>query len=85
MCTLIWITSLPSSLDPWSINLVVLSGNGEIALRLSAALILGSALGLNRDLYGKPAGVIVTGFVFEYIWPERRRDFSCDASFDSGG
>jgi hypothetical protein len=28
---------------------VMLSGNGEIALRLSAALILGSALGLNRS------------------------------------
>jgi hypothetical protein len=37
--------------------LVVLSGNGEIAVRLGAALILGSAVGLNRDLHGKPAGV----------------------------
>jgi putative Mg2+ transporter-C (MgtC) family protein len=36
---------------------VVLSGNGEIAVRLGAALILGSALGLNRDLHGKPAGL----------------------------
>src|SRR6476660_10323351 len=36
---------------------VVLSGNGEIAVRLGAALILGSAVGLNRDLHGKPAGV----------------------------
>jgi putative Mg2+ transporter-C (MgtC) family protein len=36
---------------------VVLSGNGEIALRLGAALILGSALGLNRELHGKPAGM----------------------------
>jgi len=36
---------------------VVLSGNGEIAVRLGAALILGSAIGLNRDLHGKPAGV----------------------------
>src|SRR4029453_8811938 len=35
---------------------VVLSGNGEIAVRLGAALILGSAVGLNRDLHGKPAG-----------------------------
>ena len=34
---------------------VVLSGNGEIAVRLGAALILGSALGLNRELHGKPA------------------------------
>jgi len=37
--------------------LVVLSWNGEIAVRLGAALILGSAVGLNRDLHGKPAGV----------------------------
>jgi len=35
----------------------VLGGNGEIALRLGAALILGSAMGLNRDLHAKPAGV----------------------------
>src|SRR4030081_247354 len=36
---------------------VVLSGNGEIAVRLGAGLILGSALGLNRELHGKPAGL----------------------------
>jgi putative Mg2+ transporter-C (MgtC) family protein len=36
---------------------VVLSGNGEIAVRLGAALILGSAIGLNRELHGKPAGM----------------------------
>jgi len=36
---------------------VVLSGNGEIAVRLGAALILGSAIGLNRELHGKPAGL----------------------------
>jgi putative Mg2+ transporter-C (MgtC) family protein len=36
---------------------VVLSGNGEIALRLGTALFLGSALGLNRELHGKPAGL----------------------------
>src|ERR1700692_33959 len=36
---------------------VVLSGNGEIAMRLGAALILGTALGLNRELHGKPAGL----------------------------
>jgi putative Mg2+ transporter-C (MgtC) family protein len=35
---------------------VVLSGN-EIAMRLGAALLLGSALGLNRELHGKPAGL----------------------------
>jgi putative Mg2+ transporter-C (MgtC) family protein len=38
-------------------HLAVLSGNGEIAVRLGAALLLGSALGLNRDLHGKPAGL----------------------------
>ena len=37
--------------------LVVLNGNGEIALRLGAALIIGGLLGLNRDLHGKPAGM----------------------------
>jgi putative Mg2+ transporter-C (MgtC) family protein len=36
---------------------VVLSGNGEIAVRLGAALLIGGAVGLNRDLYGKPAGM----------------------------
>ncbi len=36
---------------------IVLSGNGEIAVRLGAALILGSVLGLNRELHGKPAGL----------------------------
>jgi putative Mg2+ transporter-C (MgtC) family protein len=36
---------------------IVLSGNGEIAVRLGAALLLGSALGLNRELHGKPAGL----------------------------
>jgi putative Mg2+ transporter-C (MgtC) family protein len=42
---------------------VVLSGNGEIAVRLGAALILGSALGLNRELHGKPAGLRTHGLV----------------------
>src|SRR6266576_5449085 len=42
---------------------VVLSGNGEIAVRLGAALILGSALGLNRELHGKPAGMRTHGLV----------------------
>jgi putative Mg2+ transporter-C (MgtC) family protein len=41
----------------------VLSGNGEIALRLGAAVLLGSALGLNRDLHGKPAGMRTHGLV----------------------
>lgn len=35
----------------------MLSGNEEIALRLGAALVLGSALGLNRELHGKAAGL----------------------------
>jgi putative Mg2+ transporter-C (MgtC) family protein len=36
---------------------IVLTGNEEIALRLGAAVVLGSALGLNRELHGKPAGL----------------------------
>jgi putative Mg2+ transporter-C (MgtC) family protein len=35
----------------------VLTGNNEIALRLGTALLVGSALGLNRDLHGNPAGL----------------------------
>jgi len=35
----------------------VLSGTEEIAVRLGAALLLGGALGLNRELQGKPAGL----------------------------
>jgi putative Mg2+ transporter-C (MgtC) family protein len=35
----------------------VLSGNEETALRLGAALLLGSLFGLNRELHGKPAGM----------------------------
>ena len=35
----------------------MLSGNGEIVVRLGVAFVIGSALGLNRDLHGKPAGV----------------------------
>jgi putative Mg2+ transporter-C (MgtC) family protein len=35
----------------------VLSGNEEIAIRLGAALLIGSGLGLNRDLHGKAAGL----------------------------
>ena len=42
---------------------VVLIGNGEIAMRLGAALLLGSALGLNRELHGKPAGLRTHGLV----------------------
>ncbi len=36
---------------------VVLSGNEETALRLGAALLVGTVLGLNRELHGKPAGL----------------------------
>ncbi|PYJ09753.1 MAG: hypothetical protein DMF06_08855 [Verrucomicrobia bacterium] len=36
---------------------IVLSGNEETALRLGAALIVGTILGLNRELHGKPAGL----------------------------
>jgi putative Mg2+ transporter-C (MgtC) family protein len=35
----------------------VLSGNEETALRLGAALIVGTIVGLNRELHGKPAGL----------------------------
>ena len=35
----------------------MLSGNAEIALRLGAALVLGGAIGLNRELHGKAAGL----------------------------
>jgi putative Mg2+ transporter-C (MgtC) family protein len=42
---------------------VVLSSNGEIAVRLGAALLIGSALGLNRELHGKPAGLRTHGLV----------------------
>src|SRR5262249_28486564 len=36
----------------------------EIALRLAAATLAGAALGLNRDLHGKPTGVRTLGLVF---------------------
>ena len=35
----------------------------EIALRLSAATLIGGVLGLNRDLHGKPTGVRTLGLV----------------------
>jgi putative Mg2+ transporter-C (MgtC) family protein len=35
----------------------VLSQTAEIILRLGAALIIGSAIGVNRDLHGKAAGL----------------------------
>jgi putative Mg2+ transporter-C (MgtC) family protein len=36
---------------------------GEIALRLGAATLAGAAIGLNRDLRGKPIGVRTLGLV----------------------
>jgi putative Mg2+ transporter-C (MgtC) family protein len=36
---------------------MVLNGYEETALRLGAALIIGSLIGLNRELHGKPAGL----------------------------
>lgn len=42
---------------------VVLNGTTEIAARLGAALIVGSALGLNRELHGKAAGLRTHGLV----------------------
>jgi uncharacterized membrane protein YhiD involved in acid resistance len=50
------INSLPSSASQYQ-WLAVLSGNEEVALRLGTALVLGGALGLNRELHGKPAGL----------------------------
>jgi putative Mg2+ transporter-C (MgtC) family protein len=35
----------------------------EIALRLSAAIAAGAAIGVNRDLHGKPAGVRLNALV----------------------
>ena len=38
-------------------HLAVLTGDGDIAVRLVAAFFVGSLIGLNRDLHGKPAGL----------------------------
>ena len=35
----------------------------EIALRLITAMLVGGAIGLNRDLHGKPTGVRTMGLV----------------------
>lgn len=35
----------------------------DIALRLAAAVLIGSLIGLNRDLHGKPTGVRTLGLV----------------------
>jgi putative Mg2+ transporter-C (MgtC) family protein len=42
---------------------LIVSGNEEIAVRLAAAVVIGSALGLNRELHGKPAGLRTHGLV----------------------
>ena len=36
---------------------------GEIVLRLLASVVMGMALGLNRDLHGKPTGMRTLGLV----------------------
>ena len=35
----------------------------EITIRLTAAAMVGGAIGLNRDLHGKPTGVRTLGIV----------------------
>src|ERR1041385_1373170 len=40
-----------------------MSDSVEIAIRLSASVLIGSALGLNRELHGKPAGLRTHGLV----------------------
>jgi putative Mg2+ transporter-C (MgtC) family protein len=35
----------------------------DISLRLGAAMLIGAAIGLNRDLHGKPTGVRTLGLV----------------------
>jgi len=35
----------------------------EVILRLGAATLIGAAIGLNRDLHGKPIGVRTLGLV----------------------
>jgi putative Mg2+ transporter-C (MgtC) family protein len=41
----------------------VLSGNEQILLRLGSAMLVGAALGLNRELHGKAAGLRTHGLV----------------------
>jgi len=41
----------------------LLLGPGEVFLRLFVALLIGCALGLNRELHGKPAGMRVHALV----------------------
>ena len=38
-------------------RIVITGGLFEVAIRLSAAVLIGSALGVNRDLRDKPAGL----------------------------
>lgn len=44
-------------------SITLMGGLGEITLRLMAALLIGCALGLNRELRGKPAGLRTHGLV----------------------
>ena len=53
------VTSVP---PPFPLDCAVMD-NLDIALRLGAAALAGVALGLNRDLHGKPTGVRTLGLV----------------------
>src|SRR5204863_5809427 len=41
----------------------IVDAMGEIVLRLLASVVMGMALGLNRDLHGKPTGMRTLGLV----------------------
>ncbi len=46
-----------SSLASLPLNSIVLTPHEDTALRLTAALVVGTVIGLNRELHGKPAGL----------------------------
>ena len=46
-----------SSVAPLPLNSIVLTPHEDTALRLAAALVVGTVIGLNRELHGKPAGL----------------------------
>jgi putative Mg2+ transporter-C (MgtC) family protein len=46
-----------SSVALLPLNSIVLTPHAETALRLTAALVVGTVIGLNRELHGKPAGL----------------------------
>jgi len=63
----------------------MLIGPGEVFLRLAIALLVGGALGLNRELHGKPAGLrthalvslgasLITLVGIEMIHPDSQMD-----------